>query len=697
MKKHLYKLGYVIVIVLIFMLVAFESLYSIDMFLTDHLYSRLDGPSSSIVIIGVDEETLSKYGNFTLWSREKLAELLNRLYEDGENAPCVVGLDFILSDHYSESGDSALAEAAKGRDVVIGTNIVYRGAVETDENGEKFYNKGHISDVEMPYAELSEVTEKGFTNEFIASDGYIRYSRNSVVMPQELRGKAGSTHESFAYRIYEIYQARTGEKITAPSVNNEGQFQFLYSGESGEYSVVSLDAVLSGKIPASAFKDRIVLVGAYAPGLQDSYQAASDRGNFMYGVEIHANLIQAYMYEKTMVSLGPYQAAAAISLLIVLLFVLLRKRVLFITLPVSLAAAVIYTAAGRILSGHGIYLSLAYMYFSLLLMILYFIMEKYLRELIANYRYQEEIKEQMWSFTEAMTAAIDERTPYNVSHTRNVAKYSGMIADHINALHEKGLEEEYFSVQRREQLVMGALLHDVGKVAVPLSVMNKETRLDGREKAIESRLKQYQLEARVALLEGRKDEAWYQRAEAEADEALSLMYKVNGAGFVDEETRARLETVLNYEYTDDEGNRRPFFTEEEKACLRIVKGTLTDEERRIMQSHVEITERILKKVHFNKYFANSPVYAVQHHECLNGKGYPRGLTAEELCTESRIIAVADICDALLAEDRPYKKPIPREKAFDIMRSMAKEGNIDGRLVEYLYECTKPEEGSGTDK
>ena len=120
-------------------------------------------------------------------------------------------------------------------------------------------------------------------------------------------------------------------------------------------------------------------------------------------------------------------------------------------------------------------------------------------------------------------------------------------------------------------------------------------------------------------------------------------------------------------------------------------------ERRIMQSHVEITERTLKKVHFNKYFANSPVYAVQHHECLNGKGYPRGLTAEELCTESRIIAVADICDALLAEDRPYKKPIPREKAFDIMRSMAKEGNIDGRLVEYLYECTKPEEGSGTDK
>ena len=107
-----------------------------------------------------------------------------------------------------------------------------------------------------------------------------------------------------------------------------------------------------------------------------------------------------------------------------------------------------------------------------------------------------------------------------------------------------------------------------------------------------------------------------------------------------------------------------------------------------MQSHVEITGRILDKVHFNKYFAESPKLAIKHHECLNGKGYPNGLTAEDLNTDARIIAVADIYDALVADDRPYKRPIPREKAFDIMRNMAKDGNIDAKLVEYLYECTK---------
>ena len=688
MKKHLYKLGYAIVIALIFILVALDSLYSIDMFLTDHIYSRLDGPSSKIVIIGVDEETLSKYGNFALWSREKLAGLLNKLYEDEANSPSVVGLDFILSDHYNEASDLALAEAAKGRDVVIGTNIVYRGAVEKDENGKKYFNKSHIFNVEMPYEELDKVTDKGFTNAYIAADGYVRYSRNSILIPEELRDKAGRTHESFSYRIYEKYQEKNSGRIMVPEVNKEGQFQFLYSGESGEFSVVSFDAVLSGKVPGAAFRDAIVLVGAYAPGLKDSYQAASDRGSVMYGVEIHANIIQAYLQEKTLVSADPYLVAAIVSLIIVLLLILLRKRVLFIILPVAAAAAGLYTLAGRILSGYGIYISLAYMYFTMLLMLLYFILEKYLRELIANYRYQEEIKEQMWSFTEAMAAAVDERTPYNAAHTRNVAKYSGMLADRINILHDKGKEEEYFSVQRKEQLVMGALLHDIGKIAVPLSVMNKETRLNGREKAVESRLTNFKLRAEVAMLEGKKDEAWYREIAEKADEALRVMNEINGAGFLDESAREKLDRILNCEFTDTEGNSEPFFTEEEKTCLQIVRGTLTDEERRIMQSHVEITERILDKVHFNRYFANSPIYAVQHHECLNGKGYPKGLTADDLSLESRIIAVADICDALLAADRPYKKPMSAEQAFKIMNNMADEGRIDGKLVGYLYECLK---------
>ncbi len=304
---------------------------------------------------------------------------------------------------------------------------------------------------------------------------------------------------------------------------------------------------------------------------------------------------------------------------------------------------------------------------------------------VSNMRYQEELREQMWSFTEAMAAAIDERTPYNASHTRKVAEYCGKIVDYINELHEKGEEEEFFSINRKEQLVMGAYLHDIGKLVTPLEVMNKSTRLEGKEKAIEDRLSIYGLKARIANLEGRLTDEECAKIQANLTEAVNVMNEIDGVGFAGDELRERLNKVIDLSY-DDNGESLPFFTEEEKNCLRIVKGTLTEEERHIMENHVVVTSRILSKVHFIKYFANAPKWAAQHHECLNGKGYPNKLNEDELELESRIIAVADICDALLATDRPYKKPIPKEKAFDILRDMAKFGNIDGKIVEYLYQC-----------
>ena len=112
---------------------------------------------------------------------------------------------------------------------------------------------------------------------------------------------------------------------------------------------------------------------------------------------------------------------------------------------------------------------------------------------------------------------------------------------------------------------------------------------------------------------------------------------------------------------------------------------MTEEERNIMESHVLMTERILKKVHFNYQYKDTMKWAVQHHEYLDGSGYPRHLKAEELETESRMLAVADICDALLATDRPYKKPLSREKAFGIMHEMAKKGKLDEKMVKYLEE------------
>ena len=304
---------------------------------------------------------------------------------------------------------------------------------------------------------------------------------------------------------------------------------------------------------------------------------------------------------------------------------------------------------------------------------------------VSNIRYLEEIKDQMWSFTEAMAEAIDSRTPYNANHVRNVAVYAGKIADYINSLREQGKETEYFDANRREQLVLSALLHDLGKMVIPTKVMNKATKLEDKLEDIEKRFECFLLKYKVRYLEGGITEEEFEHREAQIKEVWQLVQEVNASGFLPDEIRETLMKAFELEYQDGE-EKIPYFTKEEQEALLIRKGTLTEAERIIMESHVEVTERILSKVHFHGNFSDAARFAVEHHECLNGMGYPKKLTGNQLALESRILAVADICDALLATDRPYKKPLPREKAFAILYDMAEFGRIDKKIVEYLDAC-----------
>lgn len=308
---------------------------------------------------------------------------------------------------------------------------------------------------------------------------------------------------------------------------------------------------------------------------------------------------------------------------------------------------------------------------------------------LSNMKYLRELNEQMWSFTEAMTEAIDRRTPYNASHTRKVAEYCGMIADHINKLHEKGEESEFFDEERRDRLVMAALLHDIGKLVIPISVMNKATRLGTKLDTVIGRLRKIKLLSEIAFLKGQITEDEYGTTCEHVNDCAELIPEINFLGYLDDEREAWLDKAFAYSYNVG-GERIGFFTDEEKGMLKIKRGTLTDEERRIMESHALMTEKILEKVHFNSAFSDAGRWASQHHEFLNGKGYPHGLTADDLCLETRILTVADICDALLATDRPYKKPLPMKQAFSILRGMADEGKIELRLVNYLESCLSEE-------
>lgn len=401
MSKNISRYAYMISAIVIGLLTAamavLNPFYALDSYVTDKFYTKLAGTSSDIIIIGVDEETLSEYGNFNLWSRERSAELFEYLYEDPDNSPAVVGMDIMYISDYDKETDMRLAKAvadavaaSNGRtSVVVGTNIVYRGALEKDANGKLVYNTEFISDIEVPYEELAKEVKLGFTNTVIAPDGCVRYSIGSIKVPDEIaelnqnNDLSSGVHDSFDLAVYKAFDP----DATIPKANSKGQFQFLYSGKEGEFQHVSLRAVLAGEVPHEAFRDKIVLVGAYAPGFQDSYRAAIDRGQSMYGVEIHANIIQAYMQHKTLLPIGRTVLAVITFVLIAGFILFAKKRKLSVILITSAAVAGLYMIFGRLMAlgsfgGKRAFVRCVYVLLVLILADIYFVIEKYVLERI---------------------------------------------------------------------------------------------------------------------------------------------------------------------------------------------------------------------------------------------------------------------------------------------------------------------------
>lgn len=306
---------------------------------------------------------------------------------------------------------------------------------------------------------------------------------------------------------------------------------------------------------------------------------------------------------------------------------------------------------------------------------------------VSNMKYVEEIKTQLRSFVSAFATAVDERTPYNGSHTRKVAVYAVILADYINKMYAQGKCEDYFDDNRKDQLHLAAALHDIGKMIVPLSVMNKATRLEKEFEKIEERFRLLKAYYEIDYLKKRISGETFEIKKQYLDHCLEFITEVNNVGFMSDDKITKIEEIAANVYECEDGTKISYLTEIEKDCLSIRRGTLTQAEREIMESHVIMTHKILNKVHFSKNYSKVKLFASTHHECLNGTGYPNHLTGEDLELESRILAIVDVFDALTCTDRPYKKPMPKEKAFAILHDMAnKEGKLEDRLVTWLEEA-----------
>lgn len=312
---------------------------------------------------------------------------------------------------------------------------------------------------------------------------------------------------------------------------------------------------------------------------------------------------------------------------------------------------------------------------------------------LTNLSYVEALKTQLYSFVEALTTALEERTPYNAQHTRNVERYASMLADHINELHAEGKCEEFFEPGRKEQLMLAALIHDIGKMVIPLNIMNKATRLDQEISRVDDRFTLLHALYEVDMLRGRITQEEYEQTTVQLREDLAFIHKIDTMDYVNDEAYEHIQELAKKQHVGEDGTTLPYLTEREVSCLSIRSGTLTMEERKEMENHVVMTSKILDKVEFFKGFSMVPKWVGAHHEYLDGSGYPNQLQGEELDFETRLLTVVDIYDALAATDRPYKKPIPREKAIEILRSMAEKNKVDLRLVEWLNEALIKSEGN----
>ena len=306
---------------------------------------------------------------------------------------------------------------------------------------------------------------------------------------------------------------------------------------------------------------------------------------------------------------------------------------------------------------------------------------------IQNVRYIQDIKELFQSFVRVMSSAIDERSPYNGSHTRHMAAYGNRFLDYLNQQAEHAGEEAPFPPARREELLTSVWLHDIGKLVIPLEIMDKPARLlPEQHTAILHRMEIFRLKSEIDCLSGRLTEEERQALVSRTHEAEALIESVNAAGFLPDEKLEALNSLAAQIYADRNGRQEPWLTQEEHAMLSIRKGTLSQEERGIMESHVTATKKLLSQIRFSHDLSHVREWASGHHELLNGSGYPEHLCGEEIPAEIRILTILDIFDALTADDRPYKPGMPIERALSILDAMAsKEGKLDPELVRLFTE------------
>jgi HD-GYP domain-containing protein (c-di-GMP phosphodiesterase class II) len=313
---------------------------------------------------------------------------------------------------------------------------------------------------------------------------------------------------------------------------------------------------------------------------------------------------------------------------------------------------------------------------------------------ISNKRLIHDLENLLESFIRTIATAIDEKSPYTGGHVRRVSELTMAIAEKINKSVEGPYADICFDEDELKELHISAWLHDVGKITTPEYIVDKGKKLEtvyNRMEALKARFEVLKRDYAIeALKNGNRHREGYSAKKShrnigEDENDLNADYDfladINmGTKFMDEKMLDRVKKIAGRKWILG-GDLQSFLSDDEVYNLSIPVGTLTDKEKEIVKNHVTITHKMLCQLPFPKKLKNVSYYASSHHERIDGAGYPFGLKGDEIPLQARIIALADVFDALTAKDRPYKKEKTLSEAIKIMRYMVQDNHIDRDLFE----------------
>ena len=304
---------------------------------------------------------------------------------------------------------------------------------------------------------------------------------------------------------------------------------------------------------------------------------------------------------------------------------------------------------------------------------------------LSNRQLINQLEQLFESFINLINSAIDEKSPYTGAHCQRVPQLTMMLAEAVNDTHEGPLAKFQMTDKDRYELKIAGLLHDCGKVTTPVHVVDKATKLEtiyDRITLIDTRFEVLKRDLEIQALRGELDERKLRVRLRELDDDRRFLHACNmGSERMKDEDIARVKRIAAYRWRDVAGHEANFLSDDEVKNLTIRAGTLTEDERKIINHHIVATIKMLEALPWPKHLANVPEYAGGHHERMDGRGYPKGLKREQMSVQARCMGIADIFEALTARDRPYKKGKTLSESLEILGRMKLNHHVDPDLFD----------------